>query len=171
MSKPTIALIIPLGDSPFPVDPGFGVGAPIFHPGHPDHGLPSAGRPVDPGYGRPIYHPGHPDHGLPSGGRPVDPGFGNRPWNPVDPGFGQGGTGQVDNSLPSIPGLPSNGLPHVPGDPVTLPTPLPTPPADLSSDLVVAVWNPNKKAWTVTSWDLDASAGHPLPPTASPKSA
>ena len=70
-----------------PIDPGFGVG----------------GGGVDPGYGKPIYHPGHPDHGL-----PIAPGHpGNRPpmggahpdhdlpWSPTSP----------DNSLPVPPGI------------------------------------------------------------------
>ena len=46
-------------------------GGPIYHPGHPSHGLPSQPHPG----GGPIYHPGHPDHGLPS--QPGHPG--NRP--------------------------------------------------------------------------------------------
>lgn len=57
---------------------------PIYHPGHPDHGLPTP--PVQPGHPEhPIYHPGHPDHGLPAppptvGGGPIIP-----PIPPVDP--------------------------------------------------------------------------------------
>jgi len=153
MPRPTIALIIPLGDSPFPVDPGFGVSGghpsqPIYHPGHPDHGLPAPEHPIDPGYGRPIYHPGHPDHGLPS-----------RP-----------GVERPDNSLPTIPGLPDNSLPEGPGSsvpPTTLP--IPTPPPQLAADLVVAVWAPGQNKWVVTAWDLDVKPGHGLPPTASPK--
>ena len=42
--------------------PGHVGGGPIYHPGHPSHGLPSHGHVG----GGPIYHPGHPDHGLPS---------------------------------------------------------------------------------------------------------
>jgi hypothetical protein len=34
--------------------------------GHVSNELPGGQRPTDPGYGRPIYHPGHPSHGLPS---------------------------------------------------------------------------------------------------------
>lgn len=89
-----------------PVDPGYGVQGPgpgiwpspgrpahpiarppIFHPGHPDHGLPTppvAGEPTPP-----IYHPGHPDHGLPSEPHP-DHGL------PVPPPV-------VDNTLPTPP--------------------------------------------------------------------
>lgn len=56
-----------------PVDPGYG--RPIYHPGHPSHGLPIPPNHVG---GGPIYHPGHPDHGLPSQpiygtGQPVPP--------------------------------------------------------------------------------------------------
>ncbi len=57
-------------------DPGFGTGGLP----HPDQGLP--GRPPHVG-GGPIYHPGHPDHGLPSGGH-IDnslPGGPNHPDN------------------------------------------------------------------------------------------
>ena len=60
-------------------------GGPIYHPGHPSHGLPSQPHPG----GGPIYHPGHPEHGLPSqpghpGNRP--PGSGNYPsGQPVPP--------------------------------------------------------------------------------------
>jgi hypothetical protein len=55
----------------YPVDPGFGVGAP----------------PVDPGYGRPDYGGGRPDNSLPiAPGRPSHPIH----WPPVTP----------DNTLP-----------------------------------------------------------------------
>src|SRR5207344_1028619 len=82
-------------------------GGPIYHPGHPDHGLPSSpghpanrppgswGGPTDPGWGQgggsgnfPIYHPGHPDHGLPSApGHPGNwvPGSGYPSGQPVLP--------------------------------------------------------------------------------------
>ena len=59
---------------------------------------------VDPGYDRPIYHPGHPDHGLPGGGghpgnRPPGSASGrpdnSLPWAP----------GHPDNSLPLPPGI------------------------------------------------------------------
>ena len=102
-----------------------------------DNTLPG-GRPPHIG-GGPIYHPGHPDHGLPSGGH-------------------------IDNSLPNIPGLPGNELP--PGQPVTI-NPPPPPPAGHENELVVAVWN--NGAWTITAYDTDVSAGHPLPETPQPK--
>lgn len=92
-----LAMIIPVSGDPGGglVDPGFGnrpggadpgYGKPIFHPGHPDHGLPGGPGHVSP----PIYHPGHPDHGLPSGGH-------------------------ISNRLPWAPGHPDAGLPVPPG--------------------------------------------------------
>jgi hypothetical protein len=88
-----------------PVDPGFGVDAPVY----PGQGLP--GRPPRPG--QPIYptRPGRPSRPgqLPSwGGRPVDPGYGVEEggpgqlpdWPPFVPeGEGDGEAGQ----LPSLP--------------------------------------------------------------------
>ena len=71
------ALIIPLQGHDLP---GFGGGwggaphpggGPIYHPGHPDHGLPSHG---------------HPDQGLP-GGRPDHPWWGGRDPNRPDQGL------------------------------------------------------------------------------------
>jgi hypothetical protein len=56
------------GNRPGGADPGYGrpggahPSQPIFHPGHPDHGLPSA--PARPGHDLP-WSPGHPDAGLP----------------------------------------------------------------------------------------------------------
>ena len=96
---------------------------------------------------------GHIDNTLPGGGH-----------RPVDPGFGQGGGNRPDNSLPNIPGLPSNELP--PGQPVQI-NPPPPPPAGHESDLVVGVWN--NGVWTWTAYDTDVSAGHPLPDTPQPK--
>jgi hypothetical protein len=67
------------------VDPGYGkpggghVSPPIFHPGHPDHGLPSV--PGHPGNRPPGSSAGHPDNSL--------------PWSP----------GHPDNSLPVPPGI------------------------------------------------------------------
>jgi hypothetical protein len=75
------------------VDPGFGVGGG-----------------VDPGYGKPIFHPGHPDHGLPSApGHPSNrpPGSypsrpdNSLPWAPGNP----------DNSLPLPPGISAPPVP------------------------------------------------------------
>ena len=73
-------------------------GGPIYHPGHPSHGLPSQPHPG----GGPIYHPGHPDHGLPSqpghpGNRP--PGSGSRPDNALP----DGEEVEISNELPPVP--------------------------------------------------------------------
>jgi hypothetical protein len=83
---PQLYWLIPLeGGHPDNTLPGPGYGG-----GHPANRPPGSwGGPVDPGYGRPIFHPGHPDHGLPSqpghpGNRP--PGSGNYPsGQPVPP--------------------------------------------------------------------------------------
>jgi hypothetical protein len=128
------------------VDPGYD--RPIFHPGHPDHGLPS--RPAHPGNrppgsseghpgGGPIYHPGHPDHGLPS--QPVRP----------------------DQGLPWQPGHPDAGLPVPPG--VTPPN---VPPA--LAQQVVVLWHlPGQVEWHGKVIDPSLVAGMPLPPAPTPK--
>jgi len=75
-----------------PVDPGFGVGAPVY---------PSTG---------PIYGGGHPSHGLPGlpPGAVTLPVF---PFDPTDPGYGVGRPDRPDNSLPGQPPQPDNSLP------------------------------------------------------------
>ena len=103
MSKPFYAVIIPLGEGQGPVDPGFG------RPGgggggpRPDQGLPGGqgGHPS-----QPIYHPGHPDHGLPpfpDQGLPGQ-GQGGRPDQGLPPfpsqGLPEGGTDIPSNELP-----------------------------------------------------------------------
>ena len=103
MSKPFYAVIIPLGEGQGPVDPGFG------RPGgggggpRPDQGLPGdqGGYPS-----QPIYHPGHPDHGLPpfpNQGLPGQ-GQGGRPDQGLPPfpsqGLPEGGTDIPSNELP-----------------------------------------------------------------------
>lgn len=65
-----LAWITPVGGGHGPVDPGWGGGW-------------GSGA-VDPGFGRPIFHPGHPDHGLPSGGH-IDA---KPPWAPGHPDIG-----------------------------------------------------------------------------------
>ena len=83
-----LALCLILQEVGGSVDPGFG----------------NIGGGADPGYGKPIFHPGHPEHGLPSspghpsnrppgsgGGRPDN----SLPWAPGNP----------DNSLPVPPGI------------------------------------------------------------------
>jgi hypothetical protein len=105
MSQAQLALIVPLGELGLGAGtlPSFGGGAgdpgygkPIFHPGHPEHGLPSS--PGHPG-GGPVYPPGHPSAGL-----PIAPGHpANRPpnvppnvvWPPSNPN-------RPDNSLPPL---------------------------------------------------------------------
>lgn len=67
-------IIHPIGNLDLPSNalPGSGIS------GRPDNSLP--GRPDHIG-GGPIYHPGHPEHGLPSGGH-----IGNQlPWAPGHP--------------------------------------------------------------------------------------
>lgn len=135
--RPTLAVIIPVGDDIGSL-PGFGGG---WGSGNrPDNSLPGYGHPG----GGPIYHPGHPDHGLPSGppdhawwggGRPDRPGN-DLPWAPVHPGNRPPGSGGghpgnrppgswggrpdqglpgeqpgIDNSLPGGWGRPDQGLP------------------------------------------------------------
>lgn len=107
MARAQIALIIPLGDAPGHIPglrpdqglpgggyypdqglPGGGGGGerpspPIYHPGHPDHGLPAYPDQGLPGGGngnRPDhgFNPDYPDQGLP-GGRP-----GGRPSHPIE---------------------------------------------------------------------------------------
>jgi len=80
MQRTQIVMIVPLGEGP--VDPGFG-NRPGYGGGYPSQGLPgSPGHPRGPGHvSPPIFHPGHPDHGLPSGGH-----VGNQlPWSPGSP--------------------------------------------------------------------------------------
>jgi hypothetical protein len=86
MARTVFAMITLLDDGGFaPVDPGYGrpgggaghPSQPIFHPGHPDHGLPSA--------------PARPDQGLPGSGASA----GQLPWSPTSP----------DHSLPVPPGI------------------------------------------------------------------
>ena len=107
-----LVLLIPVGDSDLP---GFGGGVtvrpengggPIYHPGHPDHGLPSV--PVDPGFGGGIgAKPGHPANRPPN----VPP---NVIWPPQGPPPGAA-------TKPPPPEI-SNGLPPTvnvpPGNPL-----------------------------------------------------
>lgn len=82
VNVPTFPTPLPMpGGRPGPVDPGYGVpgGAhvspPIYHPGHPDHGLPSTpGTPTHPI----APSPGVPTHPIapppPQVGHPIEPG-------------------------------------------------------------------------------------------------
>jgi hypothetical protein len=170
MSRAQIALIIPLGDAPPGLHPDQGLPGggdghrpehPIYHPGHPDHGLPAHPDQGLPGGG------GGPDQGLPGrpprpshpiapGGRPVDPGFGwgggerpgnrpPRPERPTDPGYGQGEE-HPDNTLP-----PELGPPVGPTQPWVPPSgeELPPPPEDIADKVVLAVWRPDQQEWKV----------------------
>ena len=105
MSKPFYAVIIPLGEGQGPVDPGYG------RPGgggggpRPDQGLPGGqgGHPS-----QPIYHPGHPDHGLPPfPDQGLPGGSGGRPEHPIHiPGV-------PDQGLPEGQPIPDNELPPI----------------------------------------------------------
>ncbi len=105
MSGPKLVLVWELGDGSS--IPGFGGGI-AQHP-RPDQGLPGGqgGHPS-----QPIYHPGHPDHGLPAypdqglpGQQPGRPGQGLPPF--PDQGLPPGGEDIPNNELP---------LPEVPAD-------------------------------------------------------
>ena len=168
-------MIIPLGDAP----PGLG------H--HPDQGLPGGGSGGSPEH--PIYHPGHPDHGLPAypdqglpdtggdeypdqglPGRPPRPGNRppgsgrpprpthpiSRPGRPVDPGYGVGEE-HPDQGLPPELGIDDIGPAH----PWVPPSgeELPPPPQDIADQIVVAVWRPEAQEWKV----VVAEGPHPAP--------
>ena len=134
--------IIPLEGGPRPDNtlPG-GQGGypsqPIYHPGHPDHGLPPfPAHPIAPGGGQggypshPIYHPGHPDHGLPSNPYPDQGLPGGQPYPDQGlPGGGAGGT-------------------EVPED-VYTPAPIPE---EIASQYVVSAYNPKTMTWTTKSY-------------------
>jgi hypothetical protein len=189
MGQPFYAVIIPLGGAPDHELPGGGRPGgrpehPIYHPGHPDHGLPASpdqGLPggsgsIDPGYG--VDEGAQPGQGLPgAGGRPPRPGhLPSRPGRPIDPGFGWGG-GEHPSQRPPRPGRPvdpgygvgeehpDQGLPPELGPPVGPVQPweppageeLPPPPAEIADKVVVAVWRPTEQHWTVAT----AEGPHP----------
>ena len=85
-NSPFLAYIMPVGEGA--IDPGFG-NRPIYHPGHPDHGLPS--QPVHPGNRPPGSRPPRPDQGLP----------GSQPH--PDQGLPEGEEIHIDNELPPVP--------------------------------------------------------------------
>jgi hypothetical protein len=158
MTQPYLALITPLsGGHPDqglpPTSPGVPT-HPIYHPGHPDHGLPAypdQGLPGGSQGGRPshpIYHPGHPDHGLP-------------PY--PDQGLPGGGSSGGQPSHPiHIPGVPDQGLP--PGEEIPsneLP-PIPVPP-EYQDDLVIGVKQAGSTEWTFTAYDVQPDQGQPSP--------
>jgi hypothetical protein len=117
---------------------------PIYHPGHPEHGLPSApGHPAN----RP---PGSWSGEYPSGG-PV------YPSGPTDPGYGQGhpvggypgnwvpGSGEYPSGQPIAP--PQGGT-DVPED-VYTPAPVPE---EIASQYVVTVYDPKTMTYTTKSY-------------------
>ena len=120
--------------------PGHVGGGPIYHPGHPSHGLPSGGYPS----GQPIFHPGHPSHGLPSS-----------PGHPAIRPRGSWG-GRVDNSLPE-------------GEDVEISNELPEVPAEYADKVIVAIKRPNVTEWTVKAYDVDSGIDNSLPPAPEPK--
>jgi hypothetical protein len=135
---PQLYVILPVGGSDGSIDntlpggrpPHVGGGPPIFHPGHPEHGLPSS--PGHPSTG-PVYPPGHPSAGL-----PIPPGHpGN--WVP--------GSGQYPTGGPVIPPLGGPAHPWVPPAGVELPEP----PAEIADNVVIAIWNPTTNTWAVAS--------------------
>jgi hypothetical protein len=158
-----------------PVDPGYGRpggphpgGGPIYHPGHPDHGLPSQpghpanrppgswGGPVDPGWGSGGgEHPGNRPPGswggeYPSGG-PVYPG------GPTDPGYGQGHPGGGHPGGGPMPGgeRPDNSLPELPQGGTDVPEDVYTPapvPEEIASQVVVTVYDPKTMTYTTKSY-------------------
>jgi hypothetical protein len=134
--------------------PGHVGGGPIYHPGHPSHGLPSHGHVG----GGPIYHPGHPDHGLPSHGGPVDPGYGQvggQPHPGNRPPGSWWGRDRIDNSLPE-------------GEDVEISNELPEVPSEYEDKVVVAIKRPNQE-WTVKAYDPNSGIDNTLPPAPEPK--
>ena len=159
-NNPFLCLVWALGDAPpgilphpdqgLPGGQGGHPSQPIYHPGHPDHGLPPyPSHPIAPGGGQggrpsqPIYHPGHPDHGLPpfpDQGLPGKPG------------------GRPDQGLPPFPsqGLPEGGV-DVPSNEL----PLPEPPEEYADDTIVAVKKPGEE-WVVKAYE-DVGISNPQP--------
>ena len=168
MSKPFYAVIIPLGEGP--VDPGFGRPGGGWGGGpRPDQGLPGGqgGHPS-----QPIYHPGHPDHGLPAfpdQGLPGG-GQGGRPDQGLPPFPSQGlpgGSGGQPSHPIHIPGVPDQGLPE--GQPIPdneLPAPIVPP--EYEDDLIIGVKQPGSTEWTFTAYDTSNQPDQGLPPAPTP---
>jgi len=170
-NAPFLCLVWALSDPP-PGIPGLPggpeVSPPIYHPGHPDHGLPSRpphvgnrppgsgpGRPIDPGFGwGGGEHPGNRPPGS-WGGRPVDPDWG------LEEGSPDGGLPPTEPGVPAQPWVPPSGQE------------IPPPPDEIINEVVVAIWNPATQAWVVkTKPPLHPDQGlprPPQPPTAQPK--
>lgn len=141
-------------DNSLPGGQGGRPSQPIYHPGHPDHGLPPfPSHPIAPGGGQggqpsqPIYHPGHPDHGLPpfpSQGLP-----------------GQGG-GRPDQGLPPH---PDQGLPE--GEEIHIDNELPPVPPEYEDKTIVAIKRPDQE-WVFRAYD-PVQIDNSLPQTPEPK--
>ena len=182
-----LALIVPLGSTGGPVDPGFGVpappsggGAPVY-PSHPialPPGVwPSPIPPVDPGYGRPSWGAGHPSHpiaGVPPmypSGQPVPPGWGGgqppHPWLPGMIGGGNYPSGQPVPPFPIVPPPGGGGGGGSDGD-VAISNPI--------GGGHVVMWHPAYGFVLVPAGGLPPLTGsgtkpdQGLPPTAEPKS-
>ena len=145
---------------------------PIYHPGHPDPGLPphQGGHPS-----HPIYHPGHPDHGLPAYPDQGLPGGGQSGGRPSQPIYHPG---HPDHGLPAYPdqGLPPGGE-EIPPDGITDPEL----PEGYDDQLVIAVKKPGGDDWEYKAYDPNvgidnsppANPAQPdqgLPPTPAPTS-
>jgi hypothetical protein len=136
---------------------------PIYHPGHPEHGLPS--------------QPGHPGNRPPgSWGGATDPSFGwgggehpgNRPpgggAHPGNRPPGSGRPNRPDNSLP-ISDRIDNALPD--GEEIEIDNELPEVPAEYADKVIVAVKKPDEE-WVFKAYD-DVGADNELPETPEPK--
>ena len=147
--------------------------------GHPDNSLPGGqgGRPE-----QPIYHPGHPDHGLPPfpsqglpGQQPGRPGQGLPPFpsqglpgNQPHPDQGlPGGQGGRPSHPIHIPGVPDQGLPPGQNIPSNELPPIPVPP-QYQEDLVIGVKPAGSTTWTFTAYDTSNQPDQGLPPTPEP---
>ena len=160
-NNPFLCLVWALGDPP-PGIPGPGGGLPGWGGGW--------GSGEHPG-GGPIYHPGHPDHGLPSqpghpgnrppGSGPVQPGHpGNRPpgsWGGEHPGNrppGSWGGERPDNALPE-------------GEEIHIDNELPPVPPEYADKTIVAIKKPEED-WRVMAYE-PGQIDNSLPPAPEPK--
>ena len=106
------------------------------------------------------FYPIEGDHG------PVDPGFGTGGVDHPSQGLPPGMSGRPDNSLPHPPGHPSHPIvPATPTHPIALPPGTvwpPLPPIGSGKAWAFVAIQGYGHRWIVI--DLDANAGHPLPP-------
>ena len=147
-NNPFLCLVWALSDPP----PGIpGLGGP-----RPDQGLPGGQG----GYpSQPIYHPGHPDHGLPPfPSHPISPGGGKPPGRPSNPIYHPG---HPDHGLPAF---PDNALPEGGTDIPDNELPMPQPPEEYEDNLIIAVKKPHETEWTVKAYeDVGISNPQPTP--------